>query len=55
MPTIGPMEIVVICAVLVLLFGGKKFAELGKGLGEGIWSFRKGIKDMKKAERELED
>lgn len=33
------------CAVLfALLFGGKKFAELGKGLGEGISNFKKGLR-----------
>ena len=32
---LGFPEIVVICAVAVLLFGGKKIPELAKGLGEG--------------------
>lgn len=29
--------------VVVLLFGGKKLGEVGKGLGEGIREFKKGM------------
>lgn len=29
--------------VVVLLFGGKKLGEVGKGLGEGIREFKKGV------------
>jgi len=37
----GPMEIFLIIAVVVLLFGGKKIPELMKGLGQGIKEFKK--------------
>jgi len=36
----GMMEIVLILAVVVLLFGGKKIPELMKGLGKGIKEFK---------------
>ena len=42
---IGPREIVVILLVVMLLFGSSRIAELGKGLGEGIKNFKKGISD----------
>jgi sec-independent protein translocase protein TatA len=47
--TAGPLnlgfpEILVIALVAVLLFGGKKVGELGKGLGEGIRNFKTAIK-----------
>jgi len=32
---LGPMEIILILAVVLLLFGGKKIPELMKGLGKG--------------------
>jgi len=39
------MELFVIVAVLVLLFGGKKIPELAKGLGQGIKNFKSAVKD----------
>lgn len=44
----GPWQIVLIVAVILLLFGGKKIPELMKGLGKGI----KGFKDEMKGEGE---
>jgi sec-independent protein translocase protein TatA len=41
---IGPWELVVIVLVFMLLFGGKKLADIGKGLGEGIKNFKTGLK-----------
>lgn len=41
---IGPMELLVILAVFVLLFGGKKIPEVAKGLGEGIKNFKNALK-----------
>jgi len=55
MRSIGPMELVVILAIAVLLFGGKKIPELAKGLGEGIRNFKtslKGDDDEKKGDDE---
>jgi sec-independent protein translocase protein TatA len=37
---IGPQEIIVIMAVVLLLFGGKKIPELMKGMGKGIREFK---------------
>ncbi len=39
------MELFIIVAVIVLLFGGKKIPELAKGLGQGIKNFKGAIKD----------
>jgi sec-independent protein translocase protein TatA len=35
------MEIVLIIAVIVLLFGGRKIPELMKGIGQGMKEFKK--------------
>ena len=43
--SIGPAELLVILAVALLLFGGKKIPELAKGLGEGIRNFKTALKD----------
>lgn len=45
---IGPWQIAVIVALVLLMFGGKKIPELMKGLGTGIKEF----KDATKKEEE---
>jgi sec-independent protein translocase protein TatA len=39
-----PTHLLVIGIVLIVLFGGRKLPELGKGLGEGLRGFREGLK-----------
>ena len=39
------MELLVLVAVIVLLFGGKKIPELAKGLGQGIKNFKSAVKE----------
>ena len=41
----GGMELWIILAVVVLLFGGKKLPQLGGAIGESIKNFKKGVKD----------
>ena len=46
MPQIpGGFELILILAVVLLLFGGKKIPQLAKGLGEGIRNFKKSVKE----------
>ena len=33
------------CAVILLIFGGKKLPELMKGMGKGVKSFKEGISE----------
>lgn len=44
----GTWEIVLIVAVVLLLFGGKKIPELMKGIGKGVKSFKDGMSDIEK-------
>ena len=44
MGSLGVPELLVIFVILVLLFGASKIPQLGKGLGEGIKNFKKGLK-----------
>ena len=46
---VGTPEIILIIAVVVLLFGGKKIPELMKGLGSGIKEFKKAAKGEEEA------
>ena len=51
MPQIpGGFELLLILAVVLLLFGGKKIPELAKGLGQGIKNFKKSVKDDEASE-----
>ncbi len=50
MRSIGPMELVIILAIAVLLFGGRKIPEVAKGLGEGIRNFKTALKGEAKPE-----
>ena len=45
---LGTGEIVIIGAVVLLLFGGKKLPELGKGLAKGLRGFQDGLKENTK-------
>lgn len=40
---LGIWQILLIVAIVLLLFGGKKIPELMKGLGKGIRSFKEGM------------
>ena len=41
----GAPELVIILLLVVLLFGAAKIPELGRGIGEGISAFKKGLKE----------
>ncbi len=56
---IGLTEGLLIAAIIILLFGSKKLPELGKGMGEAIKNFKKGMNegasDDKKDNTKTED
>ena len=39
------MELLLILAIVVVIFGATKLPQLGRGLGEGISNFRDGLKN----------
>jgi len=44
--SIGPTELIIIFVIILLIFGGKKLPELAKGLGKGIREFKKATKEV---------
>ncbi len=42
----GFWNIILILAIVVLLFGGKKLPELGGAFGEALKNFKKSVKDV---------
>lgn len=56
---IGIPELILILAIILVLFGGKRLPELSKGLGQAIKDIRKGFGDSideepKKKEKQAE-
>lgn len=43
MPSIGPMELVVVLIIALVVVGPKKLPELGRSLGGGMREFKEGI------------
>lgn len=44
MPHPSATELLVIFLIIIVLFGASRLPAIGKGLGEGIKNFKKGIK-----------
>jgi len=40
---IGPWQVVIIVALILVLFGGKKIPELMRGMGRGIKEFKDAV------------
>lgn len=55
MGRLGPTEIILIVAVILLMFGGKKIPELMKGLGTGIKEFKNAAKEQQPADKKEEE
>ncbi len=43
---LGPQEIILICIVILVLFGAKKIPDLMSGLGKGMREFKKASRDI---------
>jgi sec-independent protein translocase protein TatA len=44
MPSLGVPELSIIFLIIVVLFGASRIPTIGRGLGEGIRNFKKGLK-----------
>jgi sec-independent protein translocase protein TatA len=51
---VGPWEIILVLAVLLLLFGAKKLPELARSVGRSVKELRSGMKEGEEAEAEAE-
>ena len=45
MPSIGPMELVIILVILLLLFGAKKLPELARSIGSSAKELKGAMRD----------
>ena len=51
---IGTSELLLIGALVLLLFGGKKLPEMMRGLGQGVKAFKEGMKEPEDEGKEKE-
>ena len=52
---LGFGEIVIVLAIVLLFFGGKKLPELGKALGKSMNNFKKGLKETEEGNNDKID
>jgi sec-independent protein translocase protein TatA len=50
---VGPVELLIVLAVVLLLFGSKKLPELAKGMGQAAKEFRSGLHDEDHVEADV--
>lgn len=46
---LGPQELWIVLAVVLVLFGGRKIPELMRGVGRGVGELQKGVEEGKKS------
>ena len=49
--TPGPLQILVVLAIGVLLFG-KRLPEIGRNIGKGLLEFKRGVNDLREGKEE---
>lgn len=42
---LGVPELLIILVIVIVIFGGARFIELGSSMGKGIKAFKRGIQD----------
>jgi sec-independent protein translocase protein TatA len=54
MPSIGPLEIVIVLVIVLVIFGPKRLPDLGRSLGTGMREFKDSVTGKDKEREELE-
>lgn len=52
---LGMWEALIVLAIVVLLFGGKKLPELGNSMGKALTNFKKGMKEGSEESQKIEN
>jgi sec-independent protein translocase protein TatA len=53
MPSIGPMELIVVLVIALLVLGPKRLPSAGRALGEGLRGFKESVTGEGRASDEL--
>ena len=55
MPKLGPLELGIILAIVLVIFGAGRLPEIGSALGKGISAFKRGVTgESKPTEKSVE-
>jgi len=52
---VGPTELWIILAIVIVLFGASKIPQLMRGVGKGISEFKQGINEGKELENKINE
>lgn len=52
---LGMQELLILLAIFLLMFGAAKLPQVGRGLGEGIRNFKKGLKGNEEEAEQIEE
>jgi sec-independent protein translocase protein TatA len=55
MPSLGVPELIIIFLIIIVLFGASRLPQIGKGIGEGIRNFKRGMKEAEQNPDRLEE
>ncbi len=53
--SVSPWQLLVILVIALIVFGGRRMPELGRGLGQALANFRKAVKGEEASENETDD
>ena len=53
--SLGPAELIIILAIVVVLFGASRIGDIGGAIGRGIREFRREVKEGEKEEPKEEE
>ncbi|MEA2220269.1 MAG: sec-independent protein translocase protein TatA [Solirubrobacteraceae bacterium] len=55
MPSIGPMELIVVLIIALVVLGPKKLPEVGKSLGKGMREFKDSVSGVASRDDDPDD
>jgi len=53
MPSLGVTELIIIFLIIIVLFGASRLPQIGRGIGEGIRNFKKGMKSIEEEPEQI--